>query len=173
MPIDLRKYDGRYVVIQDSTREIIGKLIIEEEIKILNYYSPDKEDSGSAFEYIEKYVGKYNSSGIYENVDVKPEITINERNINTIKDITEEIYSQLHFQKELREEGKKWREATVSHHELKISEEISYTDQEIEGLKRDLSLLHIQLKRLDQLKKDIEQIKEVKKQRRLPFIYYP
>jgi uncharacterized protein with von Willebrand factor type A (vWA) domain len=151
MPIDLRKYDGRYVEIMYGSLKIMGKLCLGEEEAMIKEFCIGR--TFDVTDYIKGYVdGQLGDS-----------IVINERNINFLRDVTEEIYEYLLQKLVDLEKIKKETEA-------QISMEWDLREGKLESCQREME-------KLQQLQKDIEQIKAAEKKKeipkkRLPFIYY-
>jgi len=100
MPIDLNQYQGRYVEIMCDSQKIIGKLCVNGQVilkkacvgtgkGILRLDIPT---------YIEVYVyghDQYDVGYDFVTFYLEESLQINERSINTIKDVTEEIFQYL------------------------------------------------------------------------------
>jgi len=180
--IDIRKYDERYVAILYGSSVIIGKLHVGETVEL--------KDSVTSYKPLETPHGTYYARK-YGLEDVTT-IELNERNINAVLDITDEIYKTLeHFEipsfstlkKKLPE--KKFDEENFEISPLSILfGELSYEEVVLKNAEKifhtsNLEKLYKGISRLSKLKSDIEKSKEIEKQRkekpkrRLPFVYYP
>jgi hypothetical protein len=144
-----------------SSQKIIGKLCVDDEG--VNVKNACVATRGIGFFYPSSYIHVYikgsdyyytgSSYGSRENLHLTNVIQINEKNITTIRDITDEIYQNT----------------------LKFIDSLEYA---IKIGSKNLEDIYFKLNKAKQLKKDIEEIRKAEKEKKevpkkkLPFIYY-